>query len=141
VDRIGDTFRWKGENVSTSEVEAAICAFPGVKDACVYGVTVPGADGRAGMAAMVTGGEFDLSAFRAHLVARLPPYALPLFLRLRSWLEVTATFKHAKSDLARQGYDPAASGDAYYFRDAARGKFVPLDRALHDRIRNGALRL
>jgi fatty-acyl-CoA synthase len=141
VDRIGDTFRWKGENVSTSEVEAAICAFPGVKDACVYGVTVPEADGRAGMAAMVTGGEIDLSAFWEHLMARLPAYALPLFLRLRSWLEVTATFKHAKSDLARQGYDPAASGDAYYFRDAARGKFVPLDRALHDRIRNGALRL
>jgi fatty-acyl-CoA synthase len=141
VDRIGDTFRWKGENVSTSEVEAAICAFPGVKDACVYGVTVPGADGRAGMAALVNEGDLDLAAFRAHLAVRLPGYALPLFLRLRSRLEVTATFKYAKSELVRQGYDPDASADVNYFNDAHRGEFVRLDEALYARIRTGLFRL
>ena len=72
VDRIGDTFRWKGENVSTSEVAAAICAFPGVKDATVYGVTIPGAEGRAGMAALVTSDALDLAAFRSHLIGRPP---------------------------------------------------------------------
>jgi fatty-acyl-CoA synthase len=107
MDRIGDTFRWKGENVSTFEVSEAICAFPGVKEANVYGVTVPAVDGRAGMAALVTGGELDLAAFRAHLIARLPAYACPLFLRFQSKMDVTGTFKHAKSDLVRQGYDPS----------------------------------
>src|SRR5262249_45593870 len=67
VDRIGDTFRWKGENVATSEVSEAICAFPGITHADVYGVPVPGADGRAGMAVLVSDGELDLVAFRTHL--------------------------------------------------------------------------
>src|SRR6266480_4658503 len=83
VDRVGDTFRWKGENVATSEVAEAICAFRGVTDANVYGVQIPGTEGRAGMAALVAD-ELDLAAFRNHLIARLPGYARPLFLRLRS---------------------------------------------------------
>src|SRR5207247_10169987 len=74
VDRIGDTFRWKGENVSTSEVSEAICAFPGVKEANVYGVAIPDTDGRAGMAAVVTKDELDFAAFQTHLVDSLPVY-------------------------------------------------------------------
>src|SRR5438552_4660751 len=89
VDRIGDTFRWKGENVATSEVAAAICAFPAVKEANVYGVAVPGAEGRAGMATIVAGDRLDLAAFRTHLADRLPDYAQPVFLRIRGKLEVT----------------------------------------------------
>src|SRR5881296_3298603 len=88
VDRIGDTFRWKGENVATSEVAEAICAFPAVREAHVYGVALPGTDGRAGMAALVADGGLDLAAFRAHLVRRLPDYARPLFLRIRSAMDV-----------------------------------------------------
>jgi len=141
IDRIGDTFRWKGENVSTAEVSEAICAFPGVREASVYGVAVPGTDGRAGMAALVTDGELNLAAFRTHLIARLPAYARPLFLRLRNKLEITATFKHAKRDLTREGYDPAATSDVIYFNDPERKAFARLDRALYDRIQAGQLRL
>src|SRR5882757_6825191 len=83
VDRIGDTFRWKGENVSTTEVEEAIGAFGGALEANVYGVNVPGRDGRAGMAAIVAEDSFNLSAFRDHLTQRLPEYARPVFLRVR----------------------------------------------------------
>ena len=116
VDRIGDTFRWKGENVATSEVSEAICAFPGVKQANVYGVAVPGADGRAGMATLVTDDELDLAAFRTHLIDRLPEYARPLFLRIRNEMEVTATFKYTKTDLVRQGYDPARDRGRHLFQ-------------------------
>ena len=141
VDRIGDTFRWKGENVATSEVSEAICTFPGVKEANVYGVAIPGTDGRAGMAALVTDHELDLGAFRTHLVDRLPEYARPLFLRIRNEMEVTATFKHTKNDFVRQGCDPEATADVIYFNDAESRAFVRLDKPLYDRIQTGQIRL
>ena len=109
VDRIGDTFRWKGENVSTSEVAEAITAFPGVIEATVYGVAVPGTEGAAGMAALVVDGAFDLAALRSHLARGLPAYARPLFLRIQDRIEVTATFKHKKTDLVREGLFQLAS--------------------------------
>jgi len=140
VDRIGDTFRWKGENVATSEVSEAICAFPGVKEANVYGVAIPGTDGRAGMAALVAHDGLDLAALRTHLINRLPEYARPLFLRIQSELEVTATFKHTKNGVVRQAYDPAATGDVIYFNDAERHAFVRLDKATYDRIQIGQTR-
>ena len=87
VDRVGDTFRWKGENVSTTEVADTISACPGVIEAVVYGVTIPGTEGRAGMAAVVVSQDFDLAAFRQHLAERLPEYARPLFLRIRGEIE------------------------------------------------------
>ncbi|TMH81671.1 MAG: long-chain-acyl-CoA synthetase, partial [Betaproteobacteria bacterium] len=141
IDRIGDSFRWKGENVATSEVAEAICAFRGVRDANVYGVEIPGTDGRAGMAALVSEDELDLAALRTHLIARLPAYARPLFLRLRSTMELTATFKYTKHEFVRQGYDPAASTDAVYFNDPQRQAFVRLDKALYERIQTGQVRL
>src|SRR5262249_35182107 len=101
VDRIGDTFRWKGENVSTAEVQEAIGAFEGALEANVYGVAVPGHEGRAGMAALVVSDNFNLAAFPEHLAARLPEYARPVFLRIRREIEVTSTFKQKKVDLAR----------------------------------------
>jgi fatty-acyl-CoA synthase len=141
VDRIGDTFRWKGQNVATSEVSEAMTEFAGVQEANVYGVTVAGTDGRVGMAAIVVDERFDLARFRAHLDARLPGYARPLFLRILGEMEVTATFKHKKSDLARSGYDPTLTDDAIYFNDAGCGAFVPLDKTLYARIQGGAIRL
>ena len=137
VDRVGDTFRWKGENVATSEVAEAICAFRGIKEANVYGVAIPGADGRAGMAALAIEDVLDLSAFRAHLIDRLPDYARPLFLRIRSDIAVTSTFKYSKTDLVREGYNPAATTDAIYFNDPANEAFIRVDEALFNRIQSG----
>jgi len=141
VDRVGDTFRWKGENVSTTEVSEAICTFPGIRQASVYGIAIPGADGRAGMATLVSGEELDLASFRTHLHYRLPEYAHPLFLRLRSELEITATFKYTKSKLMEAGYDPLAAEDVIYFNDRQRGAFVPLDAELYGRLQAGQVRL
>jgi fatty-acyl-CoA synthase len=141
VDRIGDTFRWKGENVATSEVAEAITAFPGITEATVYGVPVPGTEGAAGMAALVVDGALDFSKFRKHLAHRLPAYARPLFLRITDNIEVTATFKHRKLDLTREGFDPGVSGDAIFFDDPSQQAFVRLDSTLYARIAAGKVRL
>jgi fatty-acyl-CoA synthase len=141
VDRIGDTFRWKGENVSTGEVEEVIAACPGVAEVVVYGVKVLGAEGSAGMAAIVPGDGFDLARLRHHLVARLPDYARPVFLRIRDGIALTGTFKPQKQQLAVEGYDPAAIGDALYVDDRVEGAYVALDAARHRRIRAGKIRL
>lgn len=143
VDRVGDTFRWKGENVSTSEVSEAITAVPGVVEANVYGVTIPGHDGRAGMAALVIDPtKFDLAACYHWLNEHLPSYARPLFLRVRAeLLDVTATFKQKKFDLVRQGYDPAQTTDQIYFNDARAQAFVAVDAKLYDAINAGRVGL
>ena len=141
IDRIGDTFRWKGENVSTSEVSEAITGFPGIAEANVYGVDIPNRDGRAGMAALVADGEIDLKALREHLVQRLPDYARPVFLRIRDELDVTGTFKQRKIDLVREGFDPSATTDAMFFHDPEAHAFVRLEKSLHDRIVAGAVRV
>ncbi|MEA2838962.1 MAG: fatty-acyl-CoA synthase [Methylobacteriaceae bacterium] len=119
VDRIGDTFRWKGENVSTTEVAECITTFPGILEATVYGVQVPGSDGRAGMAAIVPENiaSFDLAGLREHLKAHLPDYARPMFLRLQEHLDITGTFKPRKLDLVADGFDPARTRDPIYVED------------------------
>lgn len=141
VDRVGDTFRWKGENVSTTEVTEILLAYPGISEAVVYGVIVPGADGRAGMAAIVVAPGFDLTCLRRHLIEHLPDYARPLFLRIRRELETTATFKPIKQQLSREGYDPRSTADPVYFYDRRREAFVELDNRVFESIRTGALRL
>jgi len=141
VDRLGDTFRWKGENVATTEVSEAISAFPGVEHATVYGVTIPSTDGRVGMATLVTTQDLDLAALRKHLMGRLPAYARPLFLRIRSSVEVTGTFKYSKTDLADQGYDPVSCTDYLYFDNPESQAYVPLDKQLYDLIQVGRVRL
>ncbi len=141
VDRVGDTFRWKGENVSTAQVAQTICASPGVRQAVVYGVSVPGTDGKAGMATMVVDPGFDLAAFRQYLAARLPFYASPVFLRIGETLEMTGTFKPTKGQLVRDGFDPGRTGDVIYFDDRSSGAFVPLDAELHAAILSAKVRL
>jgi fatty-acyl-CoA synthase len=141
VDRVGDTFRWKGENISTTEVSEAICTFPGIRQANVYGIPVPGVDGRAGMALIVSDQQLDLTTFRAHLRDCLPEYAHPLFLRVRGEIEVTATFKYTKTKLMQEGFNPAAVDDHIYFNDRQSGAFLPLDTDLYNRLRTGQVRL
>jgi fatty-acyl-CoA synthase len=131
VDRIGDTFRWKSENVSTQEVAEGLGGYPKLQVANVYGVRVPGAEGRAGMAALVFPRfeDFEGASFYAHASARLPAYALPLFVRLSPEAEMTTTFKLRKIDLQRQGYDPGMVEDPLFVLDAAARSYVPLTAA------------
>ncbi len=131
IDRLGDTFRWKGENVAAAEVEAALRGCPGVAEASVYGVAVPGADGRAGMAALVGGPEVTPAEIR-HATAVLPRYARPVFLRFCPALETTGTFRPRKADLARAGYDARQVADPIFVLQD--GGYVPLDAELGARI-------
>ncbi len=140
VDRIGDTFRWKGENVSTGEVAAAISSCTGVIEANVYGVTVDGADGRAGMASLVVDQTFDIKALEGLLDLHLPAYARPLFLRLQPQFEITGTFKYRKVDLVEEGFDPTKVSDPIYFRDSEQG-FIPLTAELYRRLQTGEIRI
>ena len=141
VDRVGETYRWKGENVSTTEVLSALTASRGVIDGVVYGVAVPGTDGRAGMAALLVNADFDLAAFRAEVAQRLPSYARPVFLRILSALEATGTFKPRKQDLVRAGFDPGRIQDPLYFDDARTQRYAPLDVELYAAILGGSLRI
>ena len=138
MDRLGDTFRWKGENVATTEVAAVLAAYPGIIAANVYGVAVPGADGRAGMAAIETDRNFDLSGLSAHL-EKLPVYARPIFLRLVPQLVVTETFKPKKPLLQAEGFDPLRVSDPLY-ADLGEG-YQAIDAALYARISSGLTRL
>jgi fatty-acyl-CoA synthase len=141
VDRVGDTFRWKGENVSTTEVAAVIAGCPKVAEVAVYGVAVPGADGRAGMAALVVQAGFDPNELRRTLAARLPDYARPVFIRIVPAIELTGTFKLRKQELAQQGYDPVRVSDELYVEDGPRQRYTRLDAATYERLQAGTLRL
>ena len=137
VDRLGDTFRWKGENVAAAEVANVINACPGVEDAVVFGVAIPGHDGRAGMAAISGVGEAELSEICLALAASLPLYARPVFLRLCGTIERTGTFKLRKEQLAKQGY--AASAGPVWFIDWRTMTPVHCDDVFRHRIAAGGL--
>jgi fatty-acyl-CoA synthase len=131
VDRVGDTHRWKGENVSTDEVAASLARFPGPAVINVYGVRVNGAEGRAGMVALTytEPSLFAARAFHEFAVARLADYAVPVFVRISRDADLTTTFKLRKVDLQRAGYDPERTADALYVRDARAGTYLPLTPA------------
>lgn len=141
VDRIGDTFRWKGENVATSEVNDAMRDFTGVVDATTYGVSLPGADGRAGMSAIVVNEGFDIAALPVHLAQRLPAYARPVFIRISRELDATETFKQKKGELAREGFDPTATVDPVFMFEPKFGAYVALDSEAFAYIADGTIRL
>jgi fatty-acyl-CoA synthase len=141
VDRIGDTYRWKGENVSTAEVLSVLSAVDGVLEGVVYGVQVPGSDGRAGMASLVVGEDFDLDSLCRTVTERLPPYARPVFVRLLRNLESTGTFKPKKQDLLQAGFDPNKVTDPLYVHDATEGCYVSLDAPVHAALILGQFRL
>ena len=141
VDRLGDTFRWKGENVASAEISEVICRCPGVLDACVYGVAVAECEGRAGMAALVIEPSFTLDVFYRYLVEQLPDYAHPRFIRIVGELSATETFKKKKQELMNDSYDPAIVADLLYVRDTKRSTFLPLDQAMFEAIETGEMRL
>jgi fatty-acyl-CoA synthase len=143
IDRIGDTFRWKGENVSTQEVAEAVGVYPGTEMVNAYGVDVEGAEGRAGMVAMVLQdpGAFDGKAFYKLVAESLPAYAAPVFVRLQQEAEITGTFKLRKVDLQEQGYDPSVVKDPLYVRDDSAEEYVPLTPERLAAVKSGALRV
>ncbi|XP_022110810.1 very long-chain acyl-CoA synthetase-like [Acanthaster planci] len=142
-DRLGDTFRWKGENVATTEVSQILNQYPGIQESNVYGVEVPGCDGKAGMGAVVFKKDyhFDPKAFYDHVVRSLPLYACPKFLRIVGEMDITGTFKHKKTDLAREGFDPNVISDPLFFMDEEKKTYAPLDNEAMQRIVLGNARL
>ena len=138
VDRIGDTFRWKGENVSTAEVADVITHNDGIDEATVIGVPVPNMEGQAGLAAVVPSGAFDPHRFW-NAVSELPPYAQPRFVRVMGGLAKTGTFKIQKNDLRKEGVDPAAVGDPLYVRTHT--GYEPLTVERWTDVKEGRLKL
>jgi len=135
VDRMGDTYRWRGENVSTVEVESVISSVLEQTDSVVYGVDVPGVEGKAGMAAIVEdAAKFDLDSFLLRLKAELPSYAIPLFVRLVNTIDITGTFKFRKLDLVREGFNPSLVSDPLFFYNSSSGGYMRLDSCLYDDI-------
>lgn len=138
VDRLGDTFRWKGENVSTTEVEGILNQFPGIAESIVYGVEIPGCNGRAGMANIIPEGAMaaiDLEELYNYLMQELPPYAVPLFIRLSPQSEITGTFKYKKNHLQDAGYDCEKTGKHVFA--LIDKKYTRVTPKLRDEINSG----
>ncbi|TNM92450.1 hypothetical protein fugu_019462 [Takifugu bimaculatus] len=142
-DRVGDTFRWKGENVSTTEVSEVLGLLEFIQEANVYGVTIPGCEGRAGMAAVVLKQDHHLDGKRLHkhLVKTLPAYAWPRFLRIQNSLDVTETFKQQKTKLVQEAFNPCVIQDPLYFLQAPQEDFIPLTASLYHSIVSGEILL
>ncbi len=142
VDRVGDTFRWKGENVATSEVAETLTRYPGIREANVYGVAVDGFDGRAGMAALVTDADaFTFDNLKAFLSENLPVYAHPVFIRLLRELDMTGTFKLRKVDLVRENFDPGQTKDRIYFYNPDTHIYMPVNKEIFVQINSGGYKL
>jgi len=142
VDRIGDTFRWKGENVSTTEVTEVVSTFPGVSEVNIYGVEVPGhPDGRACMAAMVFADDFNWDGFAKHVKDRLPVYAIPLFIRKETQMATTSTFKHQKVHLRQQGCDPEKVKDPMRYYDPKKNAYLPFGKKEYEELQRGRSKL
>jgi len=138
-DRLGDTYRWKAENVSTNDVQDVLTGCPHVREANVYGVQVPHNDGRAGMVALVVEEGFDYAELARHVEENLPAYSRPVFVRIEEQLELTASFKYVKTRLKNEGFSPAQCGRPVHFLMG--GQYVPLDGALLASIDSGTRRL
>ncbi|XP_053195978.1 long-chain fatty acid transport protein 6 [Scomber japonicus] len=142
-DRIGDTFRWKGENVATTEVSEVLGYLDFIQEANVYGVTVPGYEGRAGMASIVIKQDHTLngSELYNHLVKTLPAYAWPRFLRIQTSLDVTETFKQQKMKLVQEGFNPETTQDPLHFLDYSQKDYILLTESLYQDIVSGKITL
>jgi len=143
VDRTGDTFRWKGENVSTTEVESLLEDVNNVTEAIVYGVEIPNTNGRAGMASLKLNGtvdEFCFTSFVSQIKETTPEYAIPVFLRINQDVTVTGTFKHMKTPLKNMGFDLDKADSPIFVRLPKAEKYVPLNPELQQQIEQGEIR-
>nr|XP_034990066.1 very long-chain acyl-CoA synthetase-like isoform X3 [Zootoca vivipara] len=142
-DRVGDTFRWKGENVATTEVETTLAPLRFIQEVNVYGVPVPGHEGKTGMAAICLkkGHSFDGQELYAHANDLLPAYAVPRFVRIQGTLEITGTFKQIKSQLVKEGFDPAVISDPLFFLDDSEECYMPLTPQIFSTIAERQLKL
>ncbi|KAM9820787.1 long-chain fatty acid transport protein 6 [Neosynchiropus ocellatus] len=142
-DRVGDTFRWKGENVATTEVTETLGLVDFIQEANVYGVQVPGHEGRAGMAAMIVrwGFKFDGKKLFEHVVRDLPSYARPLFIRLQETMEMTSTFKQQKFQLVQSGFNPSTISDPLFVLNYPQQSYIPLIDSIYRSIISGECKL
>uniref|UniRef100_A0A8C1WFT4 long-chain-fatty-acid--CoA ligase n=1 Tax=Cyprinus carpio TaxID=7962 RepID=A0A8C1WFT4_CYPCA len=142
-DRVGDTFRWKGENVATTEVSDIISMLEFVEEANVYGVRVPGHEGRIGMAAVkvMDRMEFECKKTFDHVCRFLPVYARPRFIRIQSSMDVTATFKQLKLKLVEAGFNPSMTTDRLYFLCERERTYVSLTPFIYQQILSHSIKL
>ncbi|KAG0044868.1 hypothetical protein BGZ83_009843 [Gryganskiella cystojenkinii] len=138
-DRVGDTFRWKSENVSTAEVSEVLSTYPDCVEVNIYGVQIPGHDGRAGMAAIVAKKTMDWSKFGAFALKNLPRYSVPIFIRIVPEMEITGTFKQRKVELVNEGMDPSKIKDEMLWLDGL--VYRPFSAAEHTRVISGKAKL
>ena len=115
--------------------------FDDIDQVNVYGVDVPDTDGRAGMAVIVAHGPIDMAALSVHVRSQLPSYAVPLFLRFKTEVEVTGTFKYRKVDLVQEGFNPSQISDPMFMMNASSGLYEPLTQEVFDQVQTGKVRL
>jgi solute carrier family 27 (fatty acid transporter), member 1/4 len=140
-DRTGDTFRWKGENVASAEVEGIVMKVAGLSDCVVYGVDIPELEGKAGMAAIVDpDNKIDLVSLAAGIKGSLPPYARPVFIRIMAELPMTGTFKLKKRDLQLEGFDITKISDQVYLLQSD-GSYKRLTDEKYQEIKSGRAKL
>lgn len=141
VDRTGDTFRWKGENCSTSEIEAQVSNEAGYRDTVVYGVEIVNVEGRAGMAAISDPEKtLNLKELSLNLRKALPSYARPQFLRILEKIDMTGTCKLKKVDLQKDGFNPTVVSDKLYYLNAKNSEYEPLSAEIYEMILNQEIR-
>ncbi|MHA1931344.1 MAG: long-chain-acyl-CoA synthetase [Promethearchaeota archaeon] len=143
ADRYGDTFRWKGENVSTMEVESILNTFGGFEMCNAYGVEIPNSDGKAGMICIKLGDQksLDINVFSQFVSKNFPKYSIPIFIRIKEELEFTGTHKLRKVNLKKQGYDINTIKDQMYFWDSTSNRYKIFDREQYQNLMNGKLNL
>ena len=140
-DRLGDTFRWRGENVSTSEVEAIMANALGLNSVVVYAVEIPGCEGRAGMAAIEDPNDvIDVKSISSKIPGVLPPYARPVFLRIMNSVDTTGTFKFQKIKLKKEGFDLSLVKDKLFYLDQKSGEYAVLTKDIHRKFVDGKMR-
>ena len=142
ADRLGDTYRWKGENVSTEEMEILINSFDQIEYSCAYGVLITGTEGRAGMISFIMkGGEdFDFDKFSEFVNDKIPAYAIPIFVRIKKEFATTATDKIQKVKLKQEGYDVNKIDDPMYILLPKSSKYVPLTKEIYEGVMAGKYR-